>query len=42
MLVMLECISRLYPDTKFPVYRSNDLTEFINYGSSARIFYYII
>jgi len=35
--VELKCISRLYPDTTFRVYRSNDLTEFDIYGSGARM-----
>jgi len=35
--VLLECISRLSTDTTFRVYRSNDLTEFEDYGSGARM-----
>jgi len=33
--VELKCISRLYSDKIFRVYRSNDLTEFVDYGSGA-------
>lgn len=33
--VELEFKRRLYPDTTFRVYRSNDLTEFLDYGSGA-------
>jgi hypothetical protein len=29
--VELECISRVYPNNTFCVYRSNDLTEFLDY-----------
>lgn len=31
----LEYISRLYPDTTFCVYKSNDFTELVDYGLSA-------
>jgi hypothetical protein len=33
--VELECISRLYPSHTFRVYRSTDLSAFIDYGSGA-------
>jgi hypothetical protein len=31
--VELEYIRQLYPDNTFHVYRSNDLTEFVDYSS---------
>lgn len=38
--VELECISQLYPDHTFRVYRSNELNEFVDYGSGVSTYIY--